>query len=443
MGGFKNALPGETFPTSRLVFATPGDEQCFFGYYDKSPMDATGQKLLCLRTTCTNPLPNDEDRAEVGYWSLADGQWRGLGETAAFNWQQGAMAQWLGPDFSQRIIYNDRRDDRFVSIIVDINSGNEKIIPHPIYTLHPDGCHALAIDFERHYFPRRNYAYSGIVRPKKNQPIVPGDGIFHVDLESGARQKIIDIEEICARAPQSIETGGANTLEHLMFSPSGRRFMFLHRWVLPDGGINTRLYTADRQGGDLRLLLDSGKVTHACWRGDDHITCWGTPGESLGGRIAALRRSPFLGRFILKPLLAGYHRLPHRLAHSPSLTRKLTGAGYLILPDEENANPSALAANAFLRDGHPSWNPVFPAWLLTDTYEDAAGFRDLYLYDTEKENRIDLARLTSPPAFNEPPDNCDLHPRWDFSGRLVCVDSARDNGRRMYVFDVSDLVDSK
>ncbi len=124
----------------------------------------------------------------------------------------------------------------------------------------------------------------------------------------------------------------------------------------------------------------------------------------------------------------------------PALSRRVSGASYLLLRDVPGGEPARFAPSQLDVDGHPGWNPVFSQWLVTDTYEDKQGFRQLILFNEKNRQRIDLARLFSPEVFNTPPGNCDLHPRWDFSGRYVCVDSGREDARCMYLFDVSNIV---
>jgi hypothetical protein len=50
---------------------------------------------------------------------------------------------------------------------------------------------------------------------------------------------------------------------HLLFSPSGHRFIFLHRWRRSDQtGFNTRLFTADSDGKDLYVTDPYGGTSH-------------------------------------------------------------------------------------------------------------------------------------------------------------------------------------
>ena len=81
----------------------------FFGYYDKTPWDASGRYLLALAVDFIDRMPTADDRARIGMIDLEDGdRWIPLAETAAWCWQQGAMLQWLPSDPGRKIIYNQR-----------------------------------------------------------------------------------------------------------------------------------------------------------------------------------------------------------------------------------------------------------------------------------------------------------------------------------------------
>ncbi len=107
-------------------------------------------------------MPRAEDRVQIGYWSLEEGKFYPVAETRAYNWQQGAQLQWLPPDYSTRIVFNDREGDRFVSRIVNIEDGTSRALPFPIYTVHPAGTSAVCVNCERSYFRRPGYNYQGV-----------------------------------------------------------------------------------------------------------------------------------------------------------------------------------------------------------------------------------------------------------------------------------------
>ena len=60
-----------------------------------------------------------------------------------------------------------------------------------------------------------------------------------------------------------------------MYSPSGKRFVFMHRW-LGTKGKYSRLYVADHPDGEnLKVLLDQRLISHYTWRDDEHLLVYG------------------------------------------------------------------------------------------------------------------------------------------------------------------------
>ena len=271
-----------------IVFATRGPGHHFFGYYDKSPLDRVGRRLLTHRALFDfKRMPRAEDVVDIGFWNLDGGTYQVVAQTRAYNWQQGSQLQWLPPDHEGRIIFNDRDEDRFVSRIVDLRDGSTRTLPMPVYTLHPGGKSAICVNYERLTFAHPGYHYEGIVNPRWEAPQPPGDGLFRLDLESGESELVVRTEDLVAFRPLSSMRGAVHYVEHAMFNPDGSRFCFLHRWRLPDGGIYGRLFSADERGGELRCLLDSGNASHFGWRGPGEIAAWARPVSA----VATLRKS--------------------------------------------------------------------------------------------------------------------------------------------------------
>src|SRR2546422_5876195 len=66
-----------------------------FFFYQVLQFDATGRYLLGMRVYFENRDVTPTDRADIGYVDLKDGyKWTKIGETTAWNWQQGARLQW-------------------------------------------------------------------------------------------------------------------------------------------------------------------------------------------------------------------------------------------------------------------------------------------------------------------------------------------------------------
>ena len=219
-----------------------------------------------------------------------------------------------------------------------------------------------------------------------------------------------------------------------MFNPDGSRFSFLHRWQLPDGGLYTRLWTADEWGGELRCLLDSGMFSHSGWRAPEELVGWGRPSSG----IANLRKNRWISGTLLKALLPLYRRL---VRPTGAVRRRLLRDTYLHF-DLATGGVSPLAPGIdFPDDGHCTWSPSNTRWMLTDTYQDEEFYRHLLLYDHEQQELFEIGRFYSLPETCDTGYRCDLHPRWGHSGNLVCIDSIHEQGeRQMYLIDVSDVV---
>ena len=81
-----------------------------FFFYQCLQFDSTGRYLLAMRVYFDYRPIRPTDRAEIGFIDLKEQyKWTRIGETTAWNWQQGARLQWRPA--SDEIVWNDRSDD--------------------------------------------------------------------------------------------------------------------------------------------------------------------------------------------------------------------------------------------------------------------------------------------------------------------------------------------
>jgi hypothetical protein len=420
----------------QLLFSTHGPQANFFGYYDKSPLDSTGRRLLCHRTSFDGRLVGQQDCAELGYWDTTTGTFHRITDTNAFNWQQGAMLQWLGPDFSRRVVFNERKSNKYTSVAIDVETGERCELPATIYSVDSMGHYAVTPRFERLEFCRAGYNYLGIRDERWNGRTPEGDGVILVDLHCGESRLIITIDELLKNNPLPSMAEGNHYVEHMLFNPSGNRFAFMHRWWLSDGGTFTRQYTCDTDGGNLFLFPDTGAYSHGCWRNDDEYIVYGRPATA----VSKLRYSPGLVRSLVRPALAIFRKLSS--VRGASWThRALMRDGYLRFQDQGQLT-GIVGKGQFWDNGHPNMRPNDDAWMLTDTYPDPNGVQHLLAYNLAEDRLVRLGSLET--SYERTGYRADLHPRWDRSGDRVVVDSLADGSRQMYVFDVSEaLISSK
>ena len=220
-----------------IVRVSPNDSmsEYFFGYYDKSPWDATGRYMLCMRAKDTWSEPDPIDEAEILLFDGKDGNaFRILAKTHTWNVQQGCMAQWLGPDYSSKIIYNDLRNGNYCSVILEVASGKERVLPMPVYTVSEDGKTALSLDFSRLHSLRLGYGYAALPEKTKGIALPDETCIWRMNIETGEfvpLLKYTDFASFQPRPEMQVE-GSVHKVNHLMLSPNGKRFMVLYRWFV-------------------------------------------------------------------------------------------------------------------------------------------------------------------------------------------------------------------
>lgn len=419
---------------TELIFKTPDDAHYFFGYYDKLQLNKDNNKLLALKVDFMDHVPTKDDIAIIGYFDLMkDNVFVELSKTSAFNWQQGCMLQWIGYDYNSKIIYNDLVDNKFISIMIDINTNEKTIYDNAIYSMHPNTKYAVTIDFERHHWCRRGYSYDGSFSNEKNQPIVDGDAIFLIDLENNSSKKIILLDDMIKNKPLSNMKNATHYLEHLMFNPSGTRFCFLHRWKIEDGGIYARLYSANLDGSDIFLLNDSGRMSHFGWQDDTHLLAYG----GLENKINSLRKHKKILKYFIKPLLPLYHMLVN---DNSKLSKAVTGDSYVIFEDQTKT-VVRVAASISNEDGHPSFSKNGDKSLfVTDTYPDPdeGSIGDLILFDIDSNQEYIVNKLNSISEYDNSPIRCDLHPRWSYTGEYISVDTMNEGRRSCYLYKVTN-----
>lgn len=369
------------------------------------------------------------DQVEVGYFDMEDGSWHTLGVTQAFNWQQGAMLQWLGPDFQSRVIYNDQEGNQFVARVADLASGFRRTLPHAVYAVHPSGRCALGVRFERHYFCRA-YHYEGVRDDRWNMPVHPEDGILDIDLHEGKARLLLRTADIASFDPTSAMTGVSHWLEHLIWNPSGTRFYFLHRFG-NHNSFATRVFTADPDGTHLFCLPGHTEYsfTHMGWRDDSTFVNYVVKSKPLADAYASMvgSTSP------LKAMVVRTIRGMKRIVPRDFVDRRREESGYALVRDRDKVE-RLLSKGWLRRDGHPSWTRD-GRYMLTDTYADEGGYRHLLLYDIIRDRVHSLGRFFSP--FNGGSYRCDLHPRFSRDERRIIIDTAHTGRHQMLVLEVA------
>jgi hypothetical protein len=384
----------EDLPPVRQI--TRGPKAHWFGYYDKLEFDPSCRFVLGMEVDFEHRSPKPEDEIRVGMVDLVDNDaWIELGTTTAWCWQQGCMLQWL-PGSQNEVIWNDREKDRFVCHILNVETRERRTIPYPIYTVSPDGRWAVSPDFRRVNEMRPGYGYCGLADPHRDVMAPADSGIFRVDLKTGQRTLVISLADIAKIPMPGADLSQAkHYFNHLLVSPDGQRFEFLHRWGFPNWRGATRMLTAAQDGSDIRIVDPSGSTSHFIWRDPNWILAWSK--------------------------------------HEPE------GHGFFLFEDETGGRVEMVGKGIMTRNGHCTYLPG-NEWILNDTYPDQDRNQNPYLFHVATEKVVPLGHFHLPREYRGE-WRCDTHPRCSPDGRSVVIDSPHTaQGRQLHLIDIRAIV---
>ena len=359
--------------------------ESFFGYYDKSPVNGTGQFMIYHETSYpTSKKPDAGHRVNIVLYDLHSRNEVKRWPSSAYNWQQGSKLMWID---DRRFAYNDfdAVRQRYVARIVQAHDpGSIQIIDFPIYDASGDT--ALTLSFERLNSIMPDYGYRN--HREETAYDIASDGICKIDFDHDNAERIITVERAIAIHRDKSMEKSRHWFNHIMLSPDGDHFIFLHRWMA-HGRKYDALMLADINGKSLRCLADDGMVSHCCWVNNEEI-------------ISYMRDSERGNKYFKINIRSG--------------ERQVVGAGITDV----------------FGDGHPS---VYGNKMLFDTYPNRARMQELFLYDIEDQNIVKIGEFLSPLKYHGE-SRCDLHPRFSMDGRSVFIDSTHSGKRRLYRLDL-------
>ena len=173
-----------------------------------------------------------------------------------------------------------------------------------------------------------------------------------------------------------------------MISPDGKKNMFLHRWYIPSGKRFDRLMIADKNGQNLKILADEEMVSHCCW----------------------YRNNSIIGFFHHSSHGNSFYKIDIETSSISLLSEKLKGLG----------------------DGHPT---VVNNKMVFDSYPDRSRIKKLYIYNLEEDTLKEIGEFVEPMKyFGE--TRCDLHPKWNYEGSKIFIDSVHSRKRMLYELEI-------
>lgn len=370
------------------VSANSGEE-VFYGYYDKSPMSNRGLILAHLTECDTANPPSVLGKTSIVVFKEPNSPPIIKIPVLSYNWQQGARAHWLNDDL---FVFNDFDSikNEYISRVFSIKSMDEvRCYEKPVQDSYGVE-YFLSINYRRLMAMRPDYGYRNM--PMLTLEELKGtdkDGIWRVNYSDGFTKIIISISHVLEINHQPEFEESLHKINHVMISPNGNRFIFLHRYFKGKQRFD-RLLVANSDGSEIRVLASYGMVSHCFWVDND--------------------------------TLVGYLRGPNR-----------KDAYWLI--DVKSGEFSSLAGGALDKygDGHPH---VVGNWLITDTYPDKASMQRLLLCNWKLGTVQELGEFYHGFKYKNE-SRCDLHPRFSLSGDKVFFDSVFEGRRGLYMMELA------
>ena len=371
-----------------IKIITPDDGyNYFFGYYDLQPFSSDNRIHLAHRVKFCNRLPEKTDVAEVGYIDIKDRQFVKVAETRAWNFQQGAFLRWFKQDES--ITFNDFDGEKYVAKIVSLNGEVLRVYDKPFAALSENTGKALSVNFARIYDFRKGYGYCNISDPHFNENAPDDDGIFEIDLKTGAKRLVLSYFQMKSIFAQSPYTDQKLVVNHITYSPSGRKFVYLLRNIDPEGKMWATMLATGTPDGETAGLTKFEVNSHYSWRNDEELMIY----SGL----------PKWGIYFFDVITG------RKVALNNPLTDK--------------------------NDIHCNYSPDRRCFI-GDGYIETDGKRHLYLYDFKKGVAKDLFAVYSMPV--ETDIRCDLHARWNIRGDKVSYDTSENGIRQIATFDFKE-----
>lgn len=433
----------------------------FFGFHDLIQSNFDNTKVLSLESTVINRPPLPGEKIALGFIDNNTHNFIELGKTNAFNYPQGARQQWL-KDFESFLVNNQIGKDWGSEIYDTTIAKKIETLNKPIHCITKNNKSAFGINYARLH-RLGGYGYIGVEDTTINSAVPSNDGIFIIDINSGMSKLLLSILEVAEfDAISKLDLNIHHYITHLRLSPNDSRIAFLHRYFLPDGGFMTRLMTIGIDGSNLRVL-GSGFLSHFDWLDSNHLIIYGRANRSIDN----LRNNFFitnpLAKFLLKQIKNSLRRIISNFSGQMTMS-------FLQISDSDNPDITPFAKEFFTEDGHPMVNPMYPKWIVNDTYPNKDNIRKLILYNyvlnknwlignygfsdknvdfTLKDQffkGIDKNILKninpSQTAFFRSGLHCDLHPRWFADGRTIAFDSIHEGTRQIYSVDVSKIIEN-
>lgn len=331
--------------------------------------------------------PNSRNSLNIILFNTKDSTFSKIAQTKSWNWQQGSRLQWLD---NVRFIFNDFDEDKrkYISRICNATDQKfEKNIDFPIYDLFSD--FSISLNYDRLKILSPDYGYFGTWRKNYQRlPALSEDGIYKTLLLKNKTRVLYSFEDIIKAHYHDSMEQAQHLVNHIMISPNGSKFMFIHRWIYK--GVKYHgLLLAKTDGSSIKCLIDNVMISHCTWYGNETIV--------------------------------GYIEVDGQARY------------YQIDLNANKFTPISIRGISSIGDGHPS---ISKKQMVFDSYPDKGRMKDLFLFDFQNKNLEQVGKFYEPLKYYED-TRCDLHPCWNYNGTQLFINSAHEGSRFLYKIDLT------
>ena len=371
------------------------DYHTFFGYHDISPFDSENTFMLAHRLK-VKKVCKTKQAIEIGYYdlNLNDKVFNKIDTTTSWSIQQGSRLRWFEKNGQKNIVYNKTIDEKHQTVFYNLNDKKKSILNYPLYDLDNKGEYGLTLDFTRLEKLRPGYRYNDILDLRFVHKEPKNDGIWLVSIENQKKKLLIKTHDVINFENTPSMSNAFHYFNHLLFSPDGKKFFFIHAWNDENGERFTRAFIYFIENAKFEKLLPNLHVSHCCWESNNTLIV--TFGDY--------------------PNKTNYYRVN---IYSKDL--------------------ALIESNLLNKDGHPYINTNKNNIMITDTYPNRLSIQSLILSNSNKKSIKVISRFYHNHHLTGS-YRCDLHPRLSYDSKLVSVDSSLKDVRSMCVIDISKFI---
>ena len=381
----------------------PGDH-LLANYFGINAWSPDGRYVCVLGVDFTGRLAEPTDTATVALVDLADNnRYIPISRTTCWNFQEAAMFHWL-PWEDGLCAFNDCRDGKFVTVLLNWKTGEERIVSRPISAVDPTGEWAVSLNYARLRVCRPDYGYAGDGQDPLLDEVWPADdGLWLLNLKTGEEKLLLSVEAARLLMPEITSDDGLAYFCHTIISPDASKVFFLARTVqnfnaqLAERGHvykwETVSMTVRTDGTDVRRCFPDGWMgSHFNWKDSETLV----------------------------------------------VTARWDGGAtwsHVVFKVGEEENVRHLAPGIMDWDGHCVFSPN-GQFISSEGYWNKDGYRSWVLLRMDDEAIISLGRFFVPEEYKEQYSRCDLHARWRPDGGQLAFNSVHEGSRQVYLRDV-------